>query len=421
MGSYASISINDSEVFWYKNEVNPEILSLFTQDEKVFLKGRDAIEYDRRRKIEDYDPEDIDTIEAHFYLTKANILRARLHTLGFNEAFLRSVFAGCRDSRIDFTAESLSDYSTGVYKKDRSMQELYAKELAELKLLTFEKWLKNIKKYILSDKISTQDEGPFEILDCANERIVLFAVILSCDPEAIIKLDVSDLYEGGWLNDLVSSPSDIDIAQTLDIMPPIILTEGVFDRQVLMDSIKILRPELVPYLKFLDTDYKTEGGAPAMLKMLKSFAAAGISNRILAILDNDTAALEAMTALRSNKLPSHFATMTLPVHELLNDYPAIGPQGMTKSNINGLAAAIELYLGEDVLRDGGTLSPVQWTGYSNKMAAYQGELNEKSLIQKRFKQKVKLAKSDPSKVKSQDWSGLELILDAIIHRLSSLR
>lgn len=63
-------------------------------------------------------------------------------------------------------------------------------------------------------------------------------------------------------------------------------------------------------------------------------------------------------------------------------------------DVNGRAASLELYFGEDVLRqtDGG-LTSVQWTGYSKKQASYQGEILNKVQLQKRFRAKLKSARS----------------------------
>jgi hypothetical protein len=58
-------------------------------------------------------------------------------------------------------------------------------------------------------------------------------------------------------------------------------------------------------------------------------------------------------------------------------------------DVNGLAASIELYLGEDVVRDGsGDLIPIQWKSYDPSLKRYQGEITDKRGCWKRFSEKL---------------------------------
>jgi hypothetical protein len=70
----------------------------------------------------------------------------------------------------------------------------------------------------------------------------------------------------------------------------------------------------------------------------------------------------------------------LPPLDSLTAYPTIGPSGRADMDINGLAASVELYLGEDVLTDGEGLCQVQWTGYDTALRQYQGQVLDKSGI-----------------------------------------
>ena len=82
--------------------------------------------------------------------------------------------------------------------------------------------------------------------------------------------------------------------------------------------------------------------------------------------------------------------------------------------MNGLAASIELYFGEDVLkRADGSLAPVQWRGYIESLTCYQGEVLGKSQLQAEFARKLSQAESDPAVRAKQDWTGIDAILQAI--------
>lgn len=64
-------------------------------------------------------------------------------------------------------------------------------------------------------------------------------------------------------------------------------------------------------------------------------------------------------------------------------------------DVNGLGAAIEMFLVKDALTVDGAFVPVQWSGYSRGAGTYQGELTDKSVVQERFRQKVAQASGSP--------------------------
>ena len=145
---------------------------------------------------------------------------------------------------------------------------------------------------------------------------------------------------------------------------------------------------------------------PILAKMVKSFAGAGIANKVIAIFDNDTAGQEAIHSLRQIRLPGNLSVLKLPELKALRKYPTIGPSGPVNMNINGLGASIELYLGDDVLRENGKLTPVQWSAYIPIMGQYQGGVLEKDKIHKRFKEKLARQEGCTNLTQDQNWQGL---------------
>ena len=177
---------------------------------------------------------------------------------------------------------------------------------------------------------------------------------------------------------------------------------------------KALYPHLADYYTFMDFEAaRVEGGASPLSKIVKSFAGAGIANKVIAIFDNDTAGQEAIRTLHKIKLPGNISVMKLPDLKALRRYPTIGPSGPKDMNVNGLAASIELYLGDDVLRENGKLAPVKWSGYNSNMERYQGEGLEKNKIHKRFKEKLANQKNKLNLTQDQNWSGLCSIMSDI--------
>jgi hypothetical protein len=158
---------------------------------------------------------------------------------------------------------------------------------------------------------------------------------------------------------------------------------------------------------------RPQGGAGPLALMVKAFAAAGFSDRIIAIFDNDAAAADAMRTLYGLPLPSNIAVLTYPPIDLLRQYPTIGPSGHADVDVNGSAASLELYLGRDVLLEKGTLIPVQWTGYINAVGRYQGAVRNKGDIHAAFRQKLERSRLDTNAFDQADWSGLRAILESI--------
>jgi hypothetical protein len=156
--------------------------------------------------------------------------------------------------------------------------------------------------------------------------------------------------------------------------------------------------------------------------MIRSFAAAGVANHVIAVHDNDTAAADGLRKLRVEELPERMRVLSYPDIELAIDYPTLGPPTnvspevtIGSANINGQAASIEIYLGRDVLQgDDGNLAPVQWTSYIGPLKRYQGEVVGKREIQERFRRKYADAIADLSIIETQDWSGIKLILDSLL-------
>ncbi|WP_329338722.1 hypothetical protein OG252_24580 [Streptomyces sp. NBC_01352] len=197
--------------------------------------------------------------------------------------------------------------------------------------------------------------------------------------------------------------------------PVIVLTEGSTDASFLSSALSLIYPHLVDFLKFMDFGVGAEGGASALARSVKSFAASGVANRVIAIFDNDTAASDVLVAMNAT-LPNTFRVLRYPDIDLGKKYPTIGPTGRGVADVNGKAGALELYFGEDVLKDpAGELTPVQWTGYVKRQNAYQGELLDKSRLQKSFRRKLDGAIARGSTQPEEDWSGVTAILDSIRH------
>jgi hypothetical protein len=195
----------------------------------------------------------------------------------------------------------------------------------------------------------------------------------------------------------------------------IVLTEGSTDRWIIEKALKLLFPHLAPFFSFMNFEgVRAEGGAGVLANTVRMFSGAQISNRVIALFDNDTAGRVALANLKAISLPPNIKAFTLPQIELASSYPTLGPGGVSVMDVNGMACGIELYLGTDVLAEpDGTLAPVQWKGFDVKLRRYQGELLSKTEVLDRFRRKVASCESGPAQLPRYDWDGLRLVLQVL--------
>ncbi|ERP95684.1 hypothetical protein Q669_29365 [Labrenzia sp. C1B10] len=194
----------------------------------------------------------------------------------------------------------------------------------------------------------------------------------------------------------------------------LILTEGKSDTEVLSTAIKAMYPEFSDLFQFVDfQEFSIEGGAPMLTKLVKAFAGARMEQSILALFDNDAAGVaESRHIDRIKALPNNIKTMVLPDIELAKDYPTIGPEGRRRMNVNGAACSIELFLGKQALTDrDGDLHPIRWTGWNNQIQRYQGALEHKDDVTKRFLTRMKKG-GEPASLRIE-YAEMDQLLNAI--------
>jgi hypothetical protein len=134
--------------------------------------------------------------------------------------------------------------------------------------------------------------------------------------------------------------------------PVVVLTEGRTDAEFLEAALTVLYPHLTDLIRFLDYERRPEGGAGALVNTIRSFSAAGIANRVVAIFDNDTAAADALRKLDPKLYAPHIQVLHYPNLELAENYPTLGPPtrqsprgSVLPANLIGLAGSIEVSIG----------------------------------------------------------------------------
>lgn len=255
-----------------------------------------------------------------------------------------------------------------------------------------------------------------------EERNQLRYLVDRLPDEHPVAFDLREVIHRGYVEASETLCTDAraeEITEASGTMPTIVLTEGSSDASILDKALEILRPDLVGFLTFMDYSHKPDGGVGAVTNGLKAFSAAGIGNRIIGLYDNDTAGRQGLLSLQKSPLRPHMRGTVLPELELARSYPTYGPDGLSRTDINGRAVSVELFLGRDVLTIDGELSPVQWTQYVKPMNSYQGEISQKDVIQGRFYSKAKAFNAASKHEKRDDWQDLEHLIDYIVQLMSS--
>jgi hypothetical protein len=441
MGSYAELRIDGYNILSTKSEVDASVMTVFTEEDRLVRAPGDedcgrapGPWLHAQRPLGDLDSFDC------AYVAPSRVVRDRLDVMGFTLARAKERYEVLRAARIAGLREQRRiEEETG--------EEFWAhRELAVLESLTFDEWL-SVLGFVKSRGVhAVREKGgdpaflPGYFLDASeatpsirfvlsNEdylmgwpspdvRLFLRAALETCGDESPVEQDVSDLIGGGYYEPGDRIADDARALLTEDFpknVPIIVLTEGSTDSHFLEQALRLLYPHLAPYFSFMDfSGMAVPGGAGPLAASVKAFAGARITNRIVALADNDTGGRDAVRQLKAVALPSNFRVLTYPPLAAASAWPTLGPTGTVTMDVNGLAGGIELYLGDDVLRrEDGTRVPVQWRGLVAGLGQYQGELLEKAELQARFRRKLDLAAEDPSLLESLDWSGMIAILDAL--------
>ena len=414
MGAYCSYFYNGLYIDSTKNDIDISILKVIEDSDIKHLKYSDTPKY----LIEHYDLEPVDEdgndTFYHCIQIKKNVLLDRLEIQGYTLEFSKTMFNFFLKNEIE--------------KFEQSDYDFMKEELKFLKKVEFEDWIKKLDfiqqneinrfkyngEYEDSDELLhymlTKDWYGFQGIDVS----VFLRLLLDVSADGIFLCDLTDLLLSGYIDDEYITDMKERYFKSDKI---IVLTEGKSDIEILSRTLKLLYPHLYSYFAFMDFENaRVAGGAGPLTAIVKSFAGVGISNKIVAIYDNDTAAIDAAKQLAKIQLPSNIKIMFLPEIERLNSYPTIGPAGKSNMNINGMTGSIEMYLGHNILFNESSNSyyPIQWTGYNSGLKQYQGEIIEKDLVQKEYRKILKICEDDSSKIENYDFKDIRLVLQNLL-------
>ena len=170
-----------------------------------------------------------------------------------------------------------------------------------------------------------------------------------------------------------------DVSESNRIM---IVTEGTSDLSIIKRTIDSLYEDVSDLFLYIDMEdnYPFTGTGN-----LKNFCIGlnriRIQNNVIVIFDNDAAGCGSYNAIKDNCNVSNLLIIKLPDYDEFNSIDTIGPQGVTKENINGRAVAIECFLDFNSV----SMPPrIRWKSYDDKQKIYQGAIENKEQYTKAF-------------------------------------
>lgn len=406
-----------------KSAVLPEAMTIFREtDKRIFIRSiAERNELVWGQPDADTDDESETAVQ---YACETGKITDRLNVMGFTLRRIREEFESLRKAELatlaSWAEESGSDWAHANWEFFQHLHfDDYAgalREVMDKRLLSFghenRERLDPVTKYILEDN----EERILGFLGSDIRSLLRLACDLVHARSEVVQ-DITELVLAGYYAQGEAVCDDAARVLTEghpENSPRIILTEGSTDSAILSEAIELLYPHLNGYYTFFDfQSSRSQGGAGHLVAIVKAFAAAGITNRVIALFDNDTAAREARRGLNAVTLPPNITVLHYPDLAELRHYPTLGPSGLSEMDINGLAGSIELYLGEDVLSEGGSLTPVQWKGFNETLGKYQGEVMQKSQLHSAFRKKLERCRGDKAVMDVADWGGLRSILQAV--------
>ena len=216
------------------------------------------------------------------------------------------------------------------------------------------------------------------------------------------------LVESGWADAAEFTPC----ARRTETF--LVATEGSSDAHILKHAFSILLPEVADFFRFIDVSERHPfPGTGNLVKFAEGLAKIDVHNQVVFLFDNDGEGYEAYERVQRLSLPANLRAIMLPELEEFRAFPARGPEGVNKADINRRAAAIECYL--DLGRNCRTPSVV-WTNYKKDLDDYHGALEHKEDYAKAF------LKQTPESIASgaYDARKIRIALDALVAECHSI-
>lgn len=431
MGTEISLKVSGSTLDWSKNSLGIDHGSLFQSTDHIMIPQYERYEMEETDEIDD-------ERRLQWTVLRKPLAEAaeRVELLGFTLDAIRAEYQNIVNNEIH---------------ERNGMIESFPNEYEPLEdLFSFDEFLVFIKKYNLRDlndeyldfdysnRSQTHDliksmftentlkriprYDPFQDFFW-SEKSAFISIINFMNPYSVIRLlsenennnteyvewDYGEIVANGWvhINEIITEVRREDSF--------LIATEGSSDSHILQKAFRLLKPSVADFFRFIDvTSGHPFPGTGGLSKFAEGLVKIDVQNQIVFLLDNDSEGVEGFNKIMKMKLPLNMSCMCLPDLPEFESFPAQGPDGLTFSNINKTAAAIECYL--DLNYSEYDHHSVRWTNYKKETGQYHGALEFKEYYANRF-----LDTSNTKIIESGYETGkLKVLLDAIIATCSKV-
>jgi HEPN/Toprim N-terminal domain 1 len=393
MGSEAALYFENVQVDWEKNAAPLVCKILFRPSDFLQLSFGELRECMRSVYEKGY-PTD-DPQEQTFIVLYGSITAAerRLSILGYSRSRAEEAW---NEAKTEVVLEAARDENI----RDDHYQKALMANADRLEKLSYQQWQEEYARVLRDKANGIYDNSAqthmfmhsLDVTEMAADPIMWAAIQLYAVNPRELWADVTDVIESQYETKQSIFGEDEKVSSRLShaFGKITLLTEGVTDSRILEVSLDAFYPEARDLYSFVDFEgFRVEGGASPLARLLRGFAGAGLTDRFIAIFDNDAAGHEALALLKSVAFPPNIQAITLPDLEFARSYPTIGPTGKANADINGGAASIEIFLGQEALTRDGVLRPVRWSQWNSKADRYQGEVEGKTEISKCYLTAIK--------------------------------
>lgn len=416
MGAYASFKIGKFEFLYTENSYAPIIKGVFNKadfyiedqnidgevykkyvfktDVENFKTCLDLMGYTVKKAQQDFEKSFFDAIDISFPKTIRNDEERQHNYLKRNFSFKRWV------KHVVFFAKWLIENDEYDDSHQSKLNMFNAKNVCEKCVLdSLTEWYQY--SYFGMN---------YDYYDCINTiRIIL--EYLEDDVEVIY--DVSELINEGWV-----SLEDFQAIEEQPIKKTIVLVEGTTDKQIIELALNKIYPHYNKFFYIMDFDNpKRPGSATEITRIIKAFMCSHIDNNFIALYDNDVAGRkEVELSFKDIKIPENIKILSYPNLKFAKSYPTLGTNGkIVKDNINGRASSIELYLPNFMLTDtSDAFNYIIWKSLDDKMKDYQGEINNKGQIFRKFLDYKKQLEENEISFNVTEWEKMKQLIDSFL-------
>lgn len=238
----------------------------------------------------------------------------------------------------------------------------------------------------------------------AESMLQVFA-LNAANTDVEVTWEFGPIVHAGWVQREAFKPG---VRQNQKIL---IATEGASDARIIQRSLDFLRPDVADFFNFVDVDERHHfWGTGNLVKFAEGLLRIDVLNQVLFVFDNDAEGADAFLKLEKLKLPANMRAMLLPDLEEFRGFATRGPEGVSVSDINGRAAAIECYL--DLRLDQYPAPQITWSNFKKDIDAWHGVLDFKESYSKHFYDQP----NDLLRNGNYDVSKLLKLIDALIQQ-----